>query len=153
MYDRGSGGKLDVLPAPDVIAEFQVLASHYPPDYGMNSGGTVLMQLKSGTKAFVAAFGSLSAMTIWSRLLLQQAGKHSRGPELRLNIFGGDIGGPVVVPHLYDSAEQSLLCPAEWRSSLEHDACAQNTLPAELPHCGGNCVPPLELRPDLPGGA
>jgi hypothetical protein len=38
VYDRGSGGKLDVLPAPDVIAEFQVLASNYPPDYGINSG-------------------------------------------------------------------------------------------------------------------
>ena len=52
VYDRGSGGKLDVLPSPDVIAEFQVLASNYPPDYGINSGGTVLMELKSGSKSF-----------------------------------------------------------------------------------------------------
>src|SRR6202451_585969 len=52
VYDRGSGGKLDVLPAPDVIAEFQVLASNYPPDYGINSRGTIVMPLKSGTNAF-----------------------------------------------------------------------------------------------------
>ena len=52
VYDRGSGGKLDVMPAPDVIAEFQILGSNYSPDYGISSGGTVTMILKSGTHDF-----------------------------------------------------------------------------------------------------
>ncbi len=52
VYDRGSGGKLDVMPAPDVIAEFQILSSNYSPDYGIASGGTVTMVLKSGTHDF-----------------------------------------------------------------------------------------------------
>ena len=52
VYDRGSGGKLDVMPSPDVISQFQVLSSNYAPDYGINSGGTVTMEIKSGTKNF-----------------------------------------------------------------------------------------------------
>ena len=39
VYDRGSGGKLDVMPSPDVLSEFQVLSSNYTPDYGISSGG------------------------------------------------------------------------------------------------------------------
>jgi hypothetical protein len=52
VYDRGSGGKLDVMPAPDMLSEFQVLASNYPPDYGISSGGTITMVIKQGTKSF-----------------------------------------------------------------------------------------------------
>ena len=37
------------LPSQDAIAEFQTLDSNYSPDYGIGSGGTILMVLKSGT--------------------------------------------------------------------------------------------------------
>ncbi len=51
-YDRGSGGKFDLMPTMDALAEFQTLSSNYSPDYGISSGGTVTMALKSGTKQF-----------------------------------------------------------------------------------------------------
>ena len=51
-YDRGSGGKMSVMPSQDALGEFQVLASNYPPDYGISSGGTVTMSIKSGTQKF-----------------------------------------------------------------------------------------------------
>ncbi|MDR3727648.1 MAG: carboxypeptidase-like regulatory domain-containing protein [Terracidiphilus sp.] len=35
VYDRGSGGKPAVMPSQDALGEFQVLASNYPPDYGI----------------------------------------------------------------------------------------------------------------------
>ena len=48
-YDRGSGGKMSIMPSQDALGEFQVLASNYPPDYGISSGGTISMSIKSGT--------------------------------------------------------------------------------------------------------
>ena len=51
-YDRGSGGKMSMMPSQDALGEFQVLASNYPPDYGISSGGTVTMSIKSGTQKF-----------------------------------------------------------------------------------------------------
>src|SRR5579863_3836307 len=51
-YDRGSGGKSSMMPSQDALGEFQVLASNYPPDYGISSGGTVSMSIKSGTQKF-----------------------------------------------------------------------------------------------------
>ena len=43
IAERGSGGKLIVMPTIDTLAEFRVLASNYSPDYGISSGGTITM--------------------------------------------------------------------------------------------------------------
>jgi Carboxypeptidase regulatory-like domain len=95
VYDRGSGGKLDVLPSPDSIGQFQVMSSNYAPDYGIASGGTVLVELKSGTGRYHGGVwefirnDALDADYFFSKL------HGTPTPELRLNIFGGNLGGPV----------------------------------------------------------
>src|SRR3569833_898113 len=50
-YDRGSGGKFDLMPSPDALAEFQTLSSNYSPDNGIASGGTNTKTNKTRTKA------------------------------------------------------------------------------------------------------
>ena len=96
VYDRGSGGRLGVMPSPDALAEFQTLDSNYQPDYGIASGGTVTVVLKSGSKSFHGGLWEFNrnddfdAASYFSKL------SNTATPELRLNIFGGDIGGPGV---------------------------------------------------------
>jgi hypothetical protein len=140
VYDRGSGGKLDVMPAPDVLAQFQVLSSNYSPDYGISSGGTVTMELKSGTRAFhggVWEFIRNDALDA-DYYFNKQADVPS--PELRLNIFGGDIGGPVFIPHVYNESRQKtfFFWAEEWRRYIQGaNASVQNTLPAnDFPTAG-----------------
>jgi hypothetical protein len=160
VYDRGSGGKIDVLPAPDVIAEFQVLASNYPPDYGINSGGTILMQIKSGTKAFHGGLWEFVRNDDLDAGYYFNKQAKTPSPELRLNIYGGDIGGPVIIPHLYNSARNKtfFFWSEEWRKYIQGaNAAAQNTVPAEdFPTAGSNfaytqwnCAPtcPAVLNP------
>ena len=81
VYDRGSGGKLDVLPAPDVIAEFQVLASNYPPDYGINSGGTVLMQLNKAYAVRLIAGAIISLIFEAPTNYIRRLSKMKKGTE------------------------------------------------------------------------
>jgi hypothetical protein len=52
LNDRGCGGCFSSLPSIDALAQFQTLDSNYGPDYGIGSGGTILMVLKSGTHDF-----------------------------------------------------------------------------------------------------
>ena len=47
--------RLDLAISPDALSEFQTLTSNYTPDYGINSGGTVTMVVKSGTQKFHGA--------------------------------------------------------------------------------------------------
>src|SRR3569833_609491 len=50
--DRGGAGGMDIMPSQDAIAEFNMLTSNYPPDYGISSGATMSLSLKSGTQKF-----------------------------------------------------------------------------------------------------
>jgi hypothetical protein len=133
VYDRGSGGKPDVMPSPDVLAEFQTLDSNYQPDYGIASGGTITMALKSGTKSLHGGAwefdrnDDFDAHNYFSNL------SHTPTPELRLNIFGGDVGGPVVIPGLYPRSRSRtfFFYSEEWRRYIAGATpTANNTMPA-----------------------
>jgi len=50
--DRGGAGGIDILPSQDAIAQLETLSSNYPPDYGISSGATISLSLKSGTQKF-----------------------------------------------------------------------------------------------------
>src|ERR1039458_8033367 len=50
--DRGRAGGMDIMPSQDAIAEFTMMTSNYPPDYGISSGATMSLSLKSGTQKF-----------------------------------------------------------------------------------------------------
>jgi Carboxypeptidase regulatory-like domain len=163
VYDRGSGGKVDVMPSPDVIAEFQVLSSNYPPDYGLSSGGTILMELKSGTRQFHGGLwefnrnDDLDAGYYFSKL------NHQPSPELRLNIFGGEIGGPVWIPHLYNTHRDKtfFFWSEEWRKFIQGvNPSLTNTIAAnDFPTAGQplNYVPfngqKPPVVPSVPGNA
>ena len=99
VYDRGSGGKLDVLPSPDSIGQFQVLASNYSPDYGIASGGTVLVELKSGTQRYHGGLWYFNRNDAFDASYYFSKLNNTPTPELRLNIFGGNFGGPVPFLH------------------------------------------------------
>jgi hypothetical protein len=142
VYDRGSGGKLGVAVSPDALAEFQVLASNYTPDYGINSGGTVAMVLKSGSRNFHGGVWEFNRNDAFDAgyYFFKQA--HQPTPELRLNIFGGNIGGPVIIPHVYnnDRTKTFFFVNEEWRKFVQGaNPSVTNTIPAPFfPTAGQN---------------
>jgi hypothetical protein len=62
--DRGGAGGSDIMPSQDAIAQFEMLSSNYPPDYGISSGATISMAIKSGTRNFHGRCGSSTAIPI-----------------------------------------------------------------------------------------
>jgi hypothetical protein len=139
-YDRGSGGKLDVMPSPDVLAEFQTLDSNYSPDYGIASGGTITMVLKSGTKNFHGGLWEFNRNDDFDANYYFSKLSDEPAPELRLNIFGGDIGGPVWIPNLYNSDKKKtfFFYSEEWRRYIQGaNPTTTNTVPlADFPTAG-----------------
>jgi len=133
VYDRGSGGKLDVMPAPDVISEFQILSSNYSPDYGIASGGTVTMILKSGTHDFHGGLWEFNRNNAYDANYYFSKQNNQPSPELRLNIYGGDIGGPVWIPGVYnkDRKRTFFFWSEEWRKFVQGaNPNAAQTIPA-----------------------
>ena len=145
-YDRGSGGKSSLMPSQDSLSEFQVLASNYPPDYGISSGGTVSMALKGGTQAFHGELwefvrnDALQAHNYFDN----NNGQKNAKPKLRMNIFGYNGGGPVFIPKVYneDKKKTFFFWNQEWRRIIQGTSPnPQNAIPqADLPTAGKDFI-------------
>lgn len=103
IYDRGCGGCFSILVSQDSIAQFQTLTSNYTPDYGIGTGGEVLMVLKSGTSRFHGGLWEFNRNEAFDANNYISKLNGQPKPELRVNIFGGNIGGPLFIPHLYNN--------------------------------------------------
>jgi hypothetical protein len=124
--DRGCGGCFMNLPSQDAIAEFQTLDSNYTPDYGVGSGGTILMVLKGGTKSFHGEVYEFNRNTDYNAN--DYFNKTGATPKPRstfqLNEPGGNIGGPLWIPHVYNDARSRtfFFVNEEWRKLIQGSA-------------------------------
>jgi hypothetical protein len=120
MNDRGCGGCFDFLPSLDALAEFQTLDSNYSPDYGIGSGGTITMVIKSGTQNFHGGLWEFNRNEDYdaNNYFTNLAGQPR--PELRLNVYGGNLGGPLWIPHVYNASRKRtfFFVNEEWRKLI-----------------------------------
>jgi hypothetical protein len=148
--DRGGGGGMSIMPSQDAIAEFTVLASNYPPDYGISSGATMSLSLKSGTRNFHGRLFEFNRNTAYDANSYFNKLSTPVTPRavVNYNIFGGNIGGPLFIPHVYNTRKQKtfFFWNEEWRKILNSAGTnVQNTIdPADIPKAGQNLtyVPP-----------
>ena len=84
------------LPNPDVVQEFKVQTSLYDASQGRNGGGNINAILKSGTNTFHGDVYEFFRNTVLdaNEYFLNQTG--SPRPDIKQNIFGGSLGGPVM---------------------------------------------------------
>jgi hypothetical protein len=134
--DRGGGGGMDIMPSQDAIAEFNMLTSNYPPDYGISSGATMSLSLKSGTQKFHGTLWEFNRTPDYdakepvSRTLT----------DIHYNIFGGNLGGPIFIPHVYNANKQKsfFFFNMEERKILSGAGTGTNATvdPADIPTAG-----------------
>ena len=125
LNDRGCGGCFSSLPSIDALSEFQTLDSNYGPDYGIGSGGTITMVIKSGTQDFHGALWEFNRNEDYqaNNFLLNLAGKPR--PEFRLNVPGGNFGGPLWRKKAFFFVNE------EWRRQIQGSTpTVQNTIAA-----------------------
>jgi Carboxypeptidase regulatory-like domain/TonB-dependent Receptor Plug Domain len=111
--DDGSNTTLMTFPSLDAIAEVRVLTSNYGAQYGRNGSGTVEVETKSGTRAFhgdayeFVRNDAFNARNYFAPNL----------PPYKKNDWGYTIGGPVVIPGLYnqDRSKTFFFFSEEWR--------------------------------------
>jgi hypothetical protein len=124
LNDRGCGGCFGSLPSIDALAEFQTLDSNYSPDYGIGSGGTILMVIKSGSQDFHGTLYYFNRNEDYdaNNYFTKLAGQAK--PEFRLNEPGGNIGGPLFIPHIYNNSRKRtfFFVNEEWRRLIEGSA-------------------------------
>jgi hypothetical protein len=103
----GSTGGVQRMPSTEAIREFRVLTSGYTAEYGRTSGGFVSVISDSGTNEF---HGSLYEYFRNEKLNANNFFRNVRGQERqtdRYNQFGGKLGGPVVLPKIYNGKDKT----------------------------------------------
>jgi len=148
--DRGGAGGMDIMPSQDAIAQFEVLASNYPPEYGISSGATISLGIKSGGQKFHGEAWEFNRNTAYNanNYFNKTSSPETPRTKLNYNIFGFNVGGPVVIPHVYNNDRQKtfFFVNQEWRKLIQGSApSAKNTLPAaDFPVAGTDLhyVPP-----------
>jgi hypothetical protein len=93
-------------PPPETIEELQVNASMYDASQGANSGAHIELITKSGTNALHGdVYDYLQNNVFNSAPFFYNASsgipQDQKVPELRRNVFGGTLGGPIVQNRLF----------------------------------------------------
>lgn len=143
--DRGGSGNISIMPSVDAIAEFRQLTSNYSAEYGLSSAGTMTINFKSGTKLFHA-----SAWEFFRNDALD-AGNYftnasgQKPPELRFNLYGYNVSGPVFIPKVYnkDRDKTFFFFNQEWRK-LVTGGLYNQTVP-QTSEYGGQINTPIHV--------
>jgi hypothetical protein len=143
--DRGGAGGISILPSQDAIAQMETLTSNYPPDYGISSGATISLSLKSGTQSFHGEAWEFNRNTAFNANSFQNkntSGTPTPRAKLNYNIFGVNAGGPLFIPGFYnkDRKKTFFFWNEEWRKLIQgNPPNLQNDLPAaDFPTAGQN---------------
>jgi hypothetical protein len=90
-------------PPADMVQEMSLQTSNYAAEYGQVQGGVFIMATRSGTNQLHGDFWEY-----WQNNLLdaKKAFVYT-APLDRKNDFGGDMGGPVVIPHIYNGRNKT----------------------------------------------
>jgi outer membrane receptor protein involved in Fe transport len=92
--DNGSAANLLVTPSVDSLAEFKILRNNYSAEFGSGSGAIVNIVTKSGTQQFHGDLYEFVRNDKFDAADFFLNATGSQKSELRLNDFGGTIGGP-----------------------------------------------------------
>lgn len=106
VADLVNQAQFAVLPPPDALREFTVQTSNYSAEFGHSAGAVLNATTKSGSNQL---HGDL-----WEYLRNDYFDakdyfvlNSQRKPEFRQNQFGGTLGGPIVIPHLYNGHDRT----------------------------------------------
>lgn len=109
---RSSGS---MLGAQDLnsVQEVQVLTGNFDAEYGRATAGQIRFVTKSGTSSYhgdlyEALRNAAFDANTWSRNLSPLAGQNAAPPKQNYNDFGFDIGGPIFIPHKFNSDRSKL---------------------------------------------
>lgn len=101
MWDENTGNMnaVAVLPNPDSLEEVRVFQNDYSVRYTIMGASVVLLQTKSGSSNFHG--------TAWEYLRNEDLNARNyfstTVPPLKENIYGYNLGGPIFIPHHYNS--------------------------------------------------
>ncbi|HET6180445.1 MAG TPA: TonB-dependent receptor [Candidatus Sulfotelmatobacter sp.] len=147
MTRSENGSSFDeTAPSVDALSEFKVLTSTVPAEFGQTTGGVESFNTKSGTNKYhgnlyeIFRNEDLDANTWGNNYFLSQnpADRNPfRTPLDKQNDYGGTLGGPVVIPHIYDGRNKTFFF-FSWEQYRQHVGGTQTSTIPTTAELGGD---------------
>ncbi len=106
--DNGSSQLFQTNVAPDAVEEIKVLMNNYQAEYGRNGGATVNVITKSGARDFHGSLYWFKRHEMFNANSFFNNRSGIRRQIYRFNTKGVSIGGPVMIPRLFNTDRQKL---------------------------------------------
>jgi len=137
-------GQPALTPVPDIIDQFKVQTSVSQAQFGRTSGGVLNFVTKSGTNKIHGTLyeffknDKLNAANYFVKAIGTPPinGRSDYRLPLRYNQFGGSIGGPVVIPHIYDGRKRTFFFGAFSGTDVRVTNPTITTVPTALMRTG-----------------
>ncbi|MCU1337707.1 MAG: hypothetical protein JWO19_3288 [Bryobacterales bacterium] len=98
-----SNSQAQMQPSVDALEEVAIQASNYSAEFGQAGSGLIQYTTRSGTNSFHgSAYDYLVNEALWAH----QSFDHFRNKQRR-NDFGGTLGGPVLIPKIYNGRDKT----------------------------------------------
>ena len=125
---------LEYQPSVDVVQEFKVQTNFFSAEFGNTGGAVVNMVTKSGTNQFhgVGYEFARNAVMNANSWFSNRAG-HTI-PDFKRNVFGGTLGGPVLIPKVYNGRNKTFFF-------FDYEGTRQSTAATQL-----SSIPTLKER-------
>jgi hypothetical protein len=95
-----------VTPPPEAIEQVKVLQNNYSVQYNMMGGSVFMVHTKTGTSQFHGQAWYLLRNEAFNALNYFVIPSVDANPPFRWNIGGIGLGGPLFIPHLYNTNRQ-----------------------------------------------
>lgn len=125
-------------PSPEAMEEVRVITGSYSAEYGFNAGAQLVMIMRSGTNDLHgSAYDFLrndkfDAENYFQNYFTPAGQPRVKKTALRQNQFGGVIGGPVIIPKLYDGRNRTFFnFNYEGRRRREPGAISTSLVPSD----------------------
>jgi hypothetical protein len=106
--DTGSNGTTHFEPNMDSIAEMRVLTTNFQAEYGRNMNGTISVVTKGGSQQFHGSAWANKRHEMFNAKSFFQNYNGQQKSVYRFFVWGYSIGGPVYIPHLFNTQKQKL---------------------------------------------
>jgi len=97
-----------VRPPVDALQEFKMQTNNYSAEFGRSAGAVVNATTKSGTNQFHGDVWEFVRNDKFdSANFFENSPSHVTKGEYRQNQFGGTLGGPISIPHVYNGKNRT----------------------------------------------
>ncbi len=102
-----TNSNVNITPPPDAIEEFRLQNGDFNAEFGHSTAGIINAVIRSGTNRIKGDLWEFLRNDAFDANDYFSKQNHAPLPEYRENQFGGTVGGPIVIPKLYNGRNKT----------------------------------------------